>query len=424
MRIGLLLTILIALAFEPAHAQKAVCSGTTVPIDTSLGLAPFLRLQTGNQFANVLVDTGANGSSVDPQIFSRGFSVGSQVDMTGMFPTIESWNVRVRDQGNSPGPQGSRQDGTIGTDILSQRTVEFHYDDQRPYMVVSAEPCAPRTFEDAGFLWISQTGYYSADRRRSRDNLPVVFLRIGPETVPAWIDSGLKLVDGNINSKRGIVFVNIAMLQRLRNAGIQMKPQGTAINRDCNGRHARFPMFQVEGISMSLRVADGGLLFNYGPPLLEVVSASDCGGIGQKQEPWAMIGALYLLRWGTTIFDAYNERLWVSRSRGSAAPEPPYRAMALAWNVNGGWMLRTAANLATASSLALSACNSQNRNCRISASVGPYEFACLAIARNTRGKLFSLSGKSLDNVRNGVMRNCLRDPQGGSCRVLFSPCND
>jgi hypothetical protein len=208
----------------------------------------------------------------------------------------------------------------IGTDFLSRRIAEFHYDARQPYLAVSQERCSARQFEDDGFTSIPQEGYYSADATRLRPNtlnIPVVFIRVGSVIAPAQIDSGFS-ESGNV---RGVVQINGTLFRDLRSAGIVMNPF-TAVTfsiTDCRGNRSIPALWRVQGNPLEITTRGGEAVFEFEPPLLEVKpTPTGCGGIAISPEPMGQIGAEYLQRWGTFVLDPFNERVWVKKAR--AAP--------------------------------------------------------------------------------------------------------
>ena len=146
----------------------------------------------------------------------------------------------------------------IGTDFLSLRIAEFHYDARQPYLTVSQQRCPARQFEDGGFTSISQEGYYSADSTRLRPNtlnIPVIFIRVGSVIAPAQIDSGFSESGG----VRGVVQINEALFRDLGNAGIIMNPFTTVAFSitDCRGNRAVPALWRVQGSPLQITTRGG-----------------------------------------------------------------------------------------------------------------------------------------------------------------------
>jgi hypothetical protein len=289
----------------------AVCPGGSISLDLSVAATPFVRMQLAGRSGNFLVDTAASVSSVDSAAFS--LTPGSHARLEGStFPTITGGNFAVFDWSKAPAPPGGLA-GVIGTDFLSLRVAEFHYDASAPFLAVSEQHCPPRQFEDAGFTSISQDGYYSSDLKRLRPNtlnIPVVFIRVGPLIAPAQIDSGF----AESSSVRGAVQINEALFAALRNAGIAMTPftDVTFSLTDCRGNVSTPALWQASGVPLQITTREGKTLRQYEELLLEIKpTPAACGGIATSPEPMAQIGAEYLRRWGTVVLDPFNERVWL-----------------------------------------------------------------------------------------------------------------
>jgi hypothetical protein len=314
---ALLIAVALALGPAEAFAQSAVCPGGSIALDVSVAATPHVQMHLGDRDGNFLVDTGASASSVDAGIF--GLPLGSSTRIEGSsFPTVTGGDFAVFDWSHAPAPPGGLA-GVIGTDFLSLRIAEFHYDAQPPYLAVSSQRCAARQFEDAGFASISEEGYFSSDPTRLRPNtlnIPVIFIRLGSVIAPAQIDSGFS----ESGSVRGVVQINETLFRDLRSAGVAMTPF-TAVTfsiTDCRGNVSVPALWRAQEIPLQITTREGEPVFVYEPPLLEVKpTPTSCGGIGTSPEPMAQVGAEYLRRWGTFVLDPFNERVWV---RARAVP--------------------------------------------------------------------------------------------------------
>jgi hypothetical protein len=310
-----LLAIFVSFGSTGAFALDAACPGSTIPLDVSVAATPHVRIELAGRSGDFLVDTGASASSVDGGTFS--LMPGPNAQLAGStFPTITGGNFAVFDWSRAPAPSG-RLAGVIGTDFLSLRIAEFHYDSSEPYLGVAELRCPPRRFEDAGFTPISQQGYYSADSTRLRPNtlnIPVIFVRVGLVIAPAQIDTGFS----ETGSVRGVVQVNEALFAGLRNAGIAMTPF-TEVQfsiRDCRGNDVTPALWQLKGVPLQIATREGNALFAYEDALLEVKpTPTVCGGIATTSEPMGQIGAEYLRRWGAVVLDPFNEQVWLKAAR-------------------------------------------------------------------------------------------------------------
>jgi hypothetical protein len=112
----------------------------------------------------------------------------------------------------------------------------------------------------------------------------------------------------------------------------------------------------------------------------------------------------------------------------NAAPiaQPPqaittFKALSLAWNQNGGWVVRMADALPEASQDALTACNGQFGGCQIAATVDNSAFGCLAIMSNSQQELFSGTGPTLEEVTASLQQQL--QSRGEQGELSYSGCN-
>ena len=180
------------------------------------------------------------------------------------------------------------------------------------------------------------------------------------------------------------------------------------------------------GRAARVRTREGEPLVQYGPPLLQVKpEVTGCGTVAARKEPFALIGAVYLLRWGATVFDPFSEQVWISKTRAAASPEPPYRAMALASNKNGSWVARVDDLPEQANTRSLAACNAEHGDCSLTAAVGNTAFACLALARSRtqRHQLAWAARAAWQEARDAALAAC-NALRAGECRIDYTRCNE
>jgi hypothetical protein len=418
--------------FEPALAQPSMlCPGATLPLDISFASKPFVRVRIGDREGNFLIDTGATQSSVDARWL--GVAAGSHVNLRGAsLPTLEGELFDTLDlsQQQQFAPPGGHA-GTIGTDILGSRTVEFHYEAPQPYLVLSRQSCAQRSYEDAGFVSIDQHGFRASNTLWSWAksqllgpgpvNLPIIYLRVGTVTAPLWLDSGW----GYGTSKHLSIIINTALLEQLRGAGIAMAPSGTAINSDCQGTRSEDALWQVDGAPLMFSKQDGQPLLEYAPPTFQVRGKSACNTIGNWPTSLGAVGALILPRWGTIVLDGINERVWVPKAGAISSPNNPYRSIALARSDTGGLTAATRDTLESATADSLNACNQKQGHCELEATIGPSHFLCYGIAKSQRSgsRPSQAISSSLATARSAALDACARS-SGAACNLEFSDCND
>jgi hypothetical protein len=400
-----------------AAAESSICAGSVMPLET-LSSKPFAQMRLGSRQGYFLIDAGASYSQVDGRLFD--VVVGNTVKLEGLsLPTFSGGTFRARDlAGSARFTPGGRLAGIIGTDFLALRAVEFHYETEHPYMALSRQGCAPKRLIAASFVAVDQRGYYSNDTShltvgRGYNN-PVIFLRIGSVSFPAWIDTGM-------GDRTGLVAINDKVLDALRRTGVSMHSVGTMNRTRCDGPHD-YEVWHVDSAPLDFTDRGGQRLFIYDPPLLVVFTPDTCGGPAKAGLPFGLIPALFVSWWGALVIDGPNERVWVP-SRPAQPPPPEFTAMALAWNDKGAWAVRTALAEDEASTAALSACNGLYGNCSIQGKVSPSGIGCLAVARSKNGGRLSMSvNPSLPEVRSAVLESCAAS-LGGTCTVEYSACN-
>ena len=426
--------------FDQAHSeQRMICPGETIALDSDAKSRPFVRMRLGAKEGNFLIDTGANHSFVNSALYEvqpGEKTTDKKITITGSsLPTFDSGSFYLLDMSWAVppfAPPGITA-GILGTDILATRTVEFHYESASPYMVVSARHCSPSVFENAGLVSIAQTGYgatgfwlplfWSLMHGRldvvQRTNLPLIYARIGSVRMPLWLDTGL--TESNRHME---LLINGPIMDQLRAAGIAMRAAGTRTNTDCQNHQNVDPVWRVDSEPLVLETETGSVLFEYGPPDFMVGGKTGCGTIGNHVEPVGLLGALFLPRFGTVIFDGPNQRVWLPKP-GTVAPAPDaFRAMAFSRHEGGAWSRATGETLDNARESSLKSCNSPQGGCRLEVAIDASNFACLAVAKKPNvGMAEPAAGKSLANVRSAALAACAK-ANGSGCVLLYSGCND
>jgi hypothetical protein len=305
---ALLLALAVATPWA-ALAGQSLCGGTSIPLDTSVSGKPFVQLTLGDINGNFLLDTGATGSQVDRGRY--GVPEGSRNSLSGFsLPTVQGGVFVAADLHSFAAPPGGEL-GTVGTDFLSLRPLEFHYEQAPPFAALGGVACDSAALQRAGFAEVGLPGYYAADLsrlKRGMPNVPVIGLRIGQVTFPAQVDTGL----GDIPS--GMIQVNAALMTALHAAEVPMHliPSGI-VTVGCSGNHT-YERWQIERDEISVVTPDGQRIASYPPPLLEVKTDTGCGGISTFSAPFGQIGASWLSRWRASVFDGLSSEIWIPAS--------------------------------------------------------------------------------------------------------------
>jgi hypothetical protein len=106
------------------------------------------------------------------------------------------------------------------------------------------------------------------------------------------------------------------------------------------------------------------------------------------------------------------------------APAVGFRALALGWNSNRAWVVRTFPTLAGAGIDALRACNDQFGGCVLSdAVVAPTAFGCLVVAQDTddASRLFAAAGGTPEPARASVDTQVTNAGMRG--QIVYTGCN-
>jgi Domain of unknown function (DUF4189) len=419
---GIASIVLSAIVASTAWAtEEALCSGTIVPLTVNAGHSPFVRTRLSGQDGYFQIDTGATISTVDATLFHR--PVNSVVLLDDFaFPGLPRGRFTALRFGPIPGPPDGRQIGQIGIDLLSHRAVEFHFETTSPYLAIADRPCPADRLRSAGFIAISQRGYFGTDRSRLGgiiDNTPVVFIRLGSVTVPAWVDTGF--IESN---SAGMVQINDLLLQKLRGAGVPLKPRGSGQAINCHGEHLKTELWQAEGTPMQVTTDQAQPLLTYGAPPLAVLPRNSCSGPGNIGVPVARIGAAYVNWWRTFILDSISEQVWVSPARARMPAQPVgRRALVIAQNKDGTVTITTADSLELATETALKTCGKNGGSCSVKVGIAPSEQRCAAVAiSKEHAKLTIAERVSMDDAKRIAIDECSRSTDG-ACTVQFSGCN-
>jgi hypothetical protein len=305
---AVLLAVSVA-ATTAAMAGTSICGGTRIPIDTSVFNKPFVNLTLGGDHGNFLLDTGTTHSRVD--MWRYRLSEGSKVFLSGFsLPSAQGGLFTAADLGSFSTPLGGSL-GTVGTDFLSLRSIEFHYEQPQPFATLGSA-CGQTALRQAGFVAVELPGYYEADLNRLKSgmpNVPVIGLRIGQITFPAQVDTGYG------DHPEGVVQVNAALMRVLRSTGMTVHSLPSDVATvGCSGTYT-YERWQIEHDELSIVDLGGHTVASYPPPMLEVKTDTRCGGISTFAEPFAQIGASWLSRWGKSVFDGLSSAVWISTDR-------------------------------------------------------------------------------------------------------------
>jgi hypothetical protein len=100
-----------------------------------------------------------------------------------------------------------------------------------------------------------------------------------------------------------------------------------------------------------------------------------------------------------------------------------FRAIALGWNNNGAWVVRTSPTLASAGADAVQTCNSQFGACTLSeAQVAPTSFGCLVVVESDdASRVFAAAGNSSETALTAAAAQITNAGLHG--QIVYTGCN-
>jgi hypothetical protein len=144
-RLAAAILLALSAATTAANAGISICGGTSIPIDISVLNKPFANLTLGGSNGMFLIDTGATRSQIDMRRY--GVPKDSKISLTGFsLPSVQDGVFIAADLRSFAAPLGG-QSGVVGTDFLSQRSIEFQYGQGQPFIALGKEACTPRRYD-------------------------------------------------------------------------------------------------------------------------------------------------------------------------------------------------------------------------------------------------------------------------------------
>lgn len=281
------------------------CAGRRFAIETvSGGASPYITLTADDQRGAFLIDYGATISTLSSERFGNSAADGaiSRFDLptfpTAHFSLSRYWATRA--------PHGG-QLGVIGTDFLSVLTADFTYAPFNRSVIISGEACSADVLAQRKLVPIRQTGFFSSNPARlapGRLNVPVVFLKIGPVTTWAQIDTGYDDINRQLS-----IDINEALYNKLAAAGVTLAGAGTIQISTCAGVESR-SAYRTPVVTVVTET--GAFVRTLGPAHLLRKSTASCGGIANLSEPAAQVAASLFPMMGEIVFDPRNDTVWVA----------------------------------------------------------------------------------------------------------------
>lgn len=306
-------------------ASAAPCPGTRLDILTPpLAATPYAMLELDGKRGPWLLDLGASATTVSSRIWQAS-SPGEPVRLSGFGALGQPAGPRpyAVAEGGPDRPGLGTPQGTIGTDILSTVTTEFHFESANdPHLVVRDPACDPPDARRDGFVRIAQDGFFGAAPRR-HPNVPVVFIELEERAIEidrprlaaprrggrtwAQLDTGYADTLWPYS-----VDINEAYLAQLKALAPTLARVGLVSVGGCGREDSLREVYvapgwrlDVVGDDPAARIPFNGFYFIVKP------RRTACGGIGPMDEPAAQLGASFLRAFGTTILVPSRAELWI-----------------------------------------------------------------------------------------------------------------
>lgn len=293
-----------AYASPAAPAVQALCGGQYYPLQTvKSGAAPYIELSADGLAGQFLLDYGATASSISAEAFSA--PVGAERNVELSLPGSKAHKFYLRHYDLPLQPHG-QQLGIIGTEILSQLTVQFSGNSA----FIGSEPCPFDALRARGLAPIAQDGFFSSDPAKVHDrhpNVPIVYLRLGNVHTWAQVDTGYEDI-----VYKNTIDINEPLFNRLVASGNVLTHLADIRVSTCEGTEIRQVYTLAHAViietHMQIPVLDVDLFH------LILKPTSGCGGIGAMEQPAAQLGASFLKLFDTIVFDPKSRTVWLNRT--------------------------------------------------------------------------------------------------------------
>lgn len=324
-------------AGRPITWRFPTCLGPSLPLQRA-GQLPYVDATVGTganaQRVAFLVDFGSTQSWIDLAALARPahLSCNATACLYADFDFFGSWgqvSLLTSDFSRFTGPP--RQAGIIGTDFLSVKPTTMDYQGLRIFSSPASAFCQPAELEDAGFVAMPSTGFYSSNLNDlvplstviadagagfSVPNVPTLGLRLDGVTAFAQLDTGFddKVVAGSIN-------VNLAFLNEvlLRAPTALVRAPGMDLRlTTCVGVDEPVTAWRLAaGHVLEFVTADGGSGYRIPSAVLFAkdtpAAARVCGGIGTWTVNGAQVAASHFITAGAVVFDGTHSTVWMPK---------------------------------------------------------------------------------------------------------------
>jgi hypothetical protein len=293
-----------------ADSSTSLCGGQRYVLSTvPHGASPYIRLTAKGVSGQFLLDYGSTGSSLTAKVFASSHGLLGASDLS--MPGFKGGRFALQGPSFSSLPPG-RLLGMIGTDLLSQMSVQFTHGS----VFLSNEVCPVDKLRALGFAPINQHGFFSSEKSAidpSHANVPIVYVSIGDVRVFAQFDTGyddlryLHTID-----------INQSLFDRLIASGAELEQIDETRFETCRGSENR-KVYRMNNRNAVIENERAEPIVAMRDVFLSLKQTNGCGGIAASSVPAAQLAASFLDSFGTIIFDGKLETVWLG---GDKRAEP------------------------------------------------------------------------------------------------------
>jgi hypothetical protein len=286
-----------------ADGSKSLCGGQRYALSTvPNGASPYIRLTAKGKSGHFLLDYGSTRSSLTATVFASSHGSLGAGDLS--VPGFKGGQFALERGGFSSLPSGQVL-GTIGTDLLSQLSVQFTAGSA--YLGNGA--CPGDRLRALGFVAINQHGFFSSNMAAidpGHANVPVVYVSFGGVRTFAQLDTGyddlryLHTID-----------INQALFDRLMASGTELEQLGELRLETCEGSETR-KVYRMKNRHAVIEDERAHPILVTSDVYLSLKKPNGCGGIAAMSVPAAQLAASFLESFGTIIFDSKTETVWLA----------------------------------------------------------------------------------------------------------------
>jgi len=287
---------------DATDGSKSLCRGQRHAVSTvPHGASPYVRLTAKGVSGQFLFDYGSTKSSLTSIVFASSHGSLGAGDLS--VPGFKGGQFALERGGFSSLPSGPLL-GTIGTDLLSQLSVQF----TAGSVFLGKGTCPADRLRALGFVPINQRGFFSSDIAAvdpGHANVPIVYVSFGGIRTFAQLDTGY-------DDLRYIhtIDINQALFDRLIVSGAELEQLDELRLETCEGSETR-KVYRMKNRHAVIEDEYAHPILATSDVVLSLKRPNGCGGIAAMSTPAAQLGASFLGSFGTIIFDGKSETVWL-----------------------------------------------------------------------------------------------------------------